>query len=85
MLNDGGRWWFQEVHGLGRMLATIRLLVFDALGVHFACVVELGDVKLVLQSAQWLLKVAHWLWPWRAQWAVFKMDFLGHMEGPMAS
>ena len=46
----GGRWWFQEVHGFGRMLATIGLLGFDALGVHFACVVELGDVEPSLGS-----------------------------------
>ena len=55
MLNDGGRWWFQGVHGLGRMLATIGLLGFDALGVHFACVVELGDVEPSLGSMHGLL------------------------------
>ena len=55
MLNDGGRWWFQEVHGLGRMLATIGLLGFDALGVHFACVVELRDVEPSLGSMHGLL------------------------------
>ena len=43
------------MHGLGRMLATIGLLGFDALGVHFACVVELGDVEPSLGSIHGLL------------------------------